>query len=335
MPQDKKSQKTIAYMQQSIVDINYLQVLPVFARVARHQSFSVAASELGLSTATVSRQIAQLERRVGVQLFVRTTRRVSLTEIGQKLYQRSNALLAMAEESLAEVSDLHLEPRGTLRITAPTMFGIKHLGALVSRFTECHPKIEVRMTISDDLENIGSGDFDIAVRITNHLDEGVIAKRLSSVNWVVCASPAYVQKFGAPQNPLDLQAHECCHYASLTKDNRWKFTKDDMEHSVPIGSRLHVNSSQIIAEHALSGRSIALLPTYLIGEYIQSGELVPLLTAYQPTINSSLYAIYSPSRYLTTKARRFLDFLVGAFGDPPYWEGGARSADFCVQQKST
>lgn len=295
-------------------------MLPVFSRVARHRSFSVAASELGLSIATVSRQIAELERRLGAQLFVRTTRRVSLTEIGEKLYQRSNALLAMAEESFAEINDLHAEPRGKLRVTAPMAFGIKHLGPLVSRFTECHPKIEIRMTISDDLENLGSGDFDIAIRITNHLDEGVIARRLSSINWVVCASPAYVQEFGAPKRPLDLQLHECCHYASLTKDNYWKFVKDGVEHSIPTQSRLHVNNSQIIAEHALSGRSIALLPTYLVGEYLQSGALVPLLTAYRPTINSSLYALYSPSRYLATKTRRFLDFLAKAFDDPPYWE---------------
>ncbi|MGD9945539.1 MAG: LysR substrate-binding domain-containing protein [Burkholderiaceae bacterium] len=316
------------------MDIDYLQALPVFARVARHQSFSVAASELGLSVATVSRQIAQLERRVGAQLFVRTTRRVSLTEIGEKLYGRSNKLLAMAEESLAEISDLHVEPQGTLRVTAPTMFGIKHLGALVSAFSECYPKTEVRMTISDDLKSLGSGDFDLAVRITNHLDEGVIAKRLSSINWVVCASPAYVEKFGAPKNPVDLQAHECCHYASLMKDDRWKFMKDGMEYSIPVGSRLHVNSSQIIAEHALANRCIALLPTYLVGEYLQSGELVRLLTDCQPSINSSLYAIYSPSRYLTAKVRRFLEFLVQAFEDPPYWEGGTRPAEFCLRPKS-
>ncbi|MCC7461196.1 MAG: LysR family transcriptional regulator [Gammaproteobacteria bacterium] len=302
------------------MDIDYLQALPIFVGVARYQSFSVAADELGLSTATVSRHIARLERRVGAQLFVRTTRNVALTEIGERFYQRSNALLATAAESLAEINDLQIEPRGTLRVTAPTMFGIKHLGALVSRFTECYPQVEVRMTISDDLENIGSGGFDIAVRITNHLDDGVIAKRLSPVNWVVCASPAYLQKFGTPQTPLDLRSHECCHYASLTKDERWNFTRGEMEQSVPVRSRFHVNSSHIISEHALSGRSVALLPTYLVGEYIQSGALVPLLTAFRPAINSSLYAIYSPTRYLTAKAKRFLDFLVEAFGDPPYWE---------------
>ena len=305
------------------MDISYLQALPIFDRVARYQSFSVAASELGLSVATVSRQIAQLEQRVGAQLFVRTTRRVSLTEIGEKLYGRSSKLLAMAEESLAEISDLHVEPQGMLRITVPTMFAIKHLGALVAAFTECYPRTEVRLTISDDLKNLASGDFDLAVRITNHLDEGVIAKRLSSINWAVCASPAYVRKFGAPRKPADLQAHECCHYASLMKDDCWEFMKDGMAYSIPVSSRLHVNSSQIIAEHALASRCIALLPIYLVGEYLQSGALVPLLTDCEPSINSSLYAIYSPSRYLTVKVRCFLDFLVKAFQDPPYWEGGA------------
>ena len=303
------------------MEVDHLRTIAVFARVARLRSFTAAADELGLSTATVSRQIAQLERKVGMQLFVRTTRHVSLTEIGETFFQRSSALLALAEESLEEINDLHAEPRGTLRVTAPRLFSVKHLGALISDFSERYPKVQVRLTVSDELENISGGDYDVAVRITNHLDDGVVAKRLAAINWIICASPEYIQKSGIPHTPEDLAAHECHFYASLIKNNRWTFTKDGHEYSTPVRSQFRVNSSQVIADHVLAGRGIAMLPTYLIGEYLQSGRLVPVLTAYRPTINSSLYAIYSPTRFLTTKVRSFLDLLAQAFSDPPYWEG--------------
>lgn len=300
--------------------LDYLQKIAVFVRVAQHLNFSTAAAELGLSTGTVSRQIARLEREIGVQLLIRNTRNVSLTEIGQQFYRRSNHLLSLAEESLAEIQDLDAEPRGTLRVTAPALFGVKHLGPIVTHFTQRYPKVHVRLSISDDLEKVSNGDFDVAVRITNHLDDGVIAKKLTSIKWVVCASPDYIRKHGAPETPADLKEHQCCHYPSMIKQDRWSFVRDKAEYEAPIHSRLQVNSSQIIAGHVLAGQGIAMLPTYLIGEHLKSEELIPLLTAYQPKINSALYAIYSPTRYLTAKVRHFLDLLTSSFADPPYWE---------------
>lgn len=304
------------------MDFDHLQNIAAFAKVARHNSFSAAARDLGLSTATVSRQIARLEQTVGAQLFVRTTRQVALTEIGEAFYRRSSAILLMAEESLSEARELQAEPRGTLRVTAPTLFGNMHLAQMISRFTDQYREVEVRLTVSDGLENISGGDHDVAVRITNHLDDGVVARRLTPINWVVCASPAYIERHGEPRHPHELQGHECCHYASLIRHDRWNFIKDEEEYSAAVHSRLHVNSSVIIASHALAGRAIAMLPTYLVGDYLRSGELRPVLTDYRPTVNSSLYAIYSPTRYLMAKVRCFIDVLSASFADPPYWEAG-------------
>lgn len=172
----------------------------------------------------------------------------------------------------------------------------------------------------ETFRNISAGDYDVAVRITNHLDDGVVARRLTPINWVVCASPAHLARHGVPKHPRDLADHECCHYASLIRQDRWSFIIDEEEYSVPVHARLKVNNSEIIASHALAGRAIAMLPTYLVGDHLRSGELRPLLTEYEPTVNSALYAIYSPTRYLMAKVRCFIDVLSASFADPPYWE---------------
>ena len=302
------------------MDTDSLALIGVFVRVARCMSFSGAAAELQVSTGTVSRQIARLEKKMGVQLLERSTRKVALTEIGKTFYESGSHILLLAEESIAQVQDLQLEPRGTLRLTAPMLFSIKHLGPLISRFTERYPNVEVQLKTSDQLESLAQGDFDIAVRITNHLDDGVIAKRLSSIHWAVCASPSYLAHHGTPATPAELTEHQCYHYPSVIKQGRWIFTRGDAVHNVPVRARLHVNSSQIIADHTLAGRGIALLPTYLVGEHLQAGRLVPLLAGYQPTVNSALYALYLPNRYMTAKVHCFLEMLQTAFVDPPYWD---------------
>ena len=302
-----------------------LTLISVFVRVARCMSFSGAAAELQVSPGTVSRQIARLEKKMGVQLLERSTRKVALTEIGSTFYESSSHVLQLAEESIAQVQDLQSEPRGTLRLTAPMLFSVKHLGPLISRFSERYPNVDVRLKTSDQLESLSQGDLDIAVRITNHLDDGVIAKRLTSIHWAVCASPRYLARHRAPNTPADLAEHECYHYPSVIKHGRWSFARGDSVYSVPVHARFHVNSSQIIADHALAGLGVALLPTYLVGEHLKSGTLKPLLPDYLPTINSALYALYLPNRYMTAKVHCFLEMLQETFVDPPYWDMPASS----------
>ncbi|WP_423456756.1 LysR substrate-binding domain-containing protein [Ottowia sp. VDI28] len=302
------------------MDTDSLSLIAVFVRVARCMSFSGAAAELHVSTGTVSRQIARLEKKMGVQLLERSTRKVGLTEIGKTFYESSRHILLLAEEAMSQVQDLQAEPSGTLRLTAPLLFSVKHLGPLISRFTERYPHVEVQLKVSDQLESLPLGDFDIAVRITNHLDDGVIAKRLASIHWAVCASPAYLARYGTPTMPADLTEHQCYHYPSVIKHGRWSFTRGDALYNVPTHARFHVNNSAIIADHTLAGLGIALLPSYLVGEHLQSGRLVQLLAGYTPTVNSALYALYLPNRYMTAKVHCFLEMLQAAFMDPPYWD---------------
>ncbi|OLL27526.1 hypothetical protein BTH42_32330 [Burkholderia sp. SRS-W-2-2016] len=304
------------------MDPNYFSLVAVFAQVARRASFSEAASELRLSTGTVSRKISELEQMLGVLLFERSTRKVCLTEIGCMFYDRSLQMLQFAEESSFIVQDLQTEPGGTLRITAPILFGTMHLGPLIRTFMDRHPKVRVELSVSDHLESLATGEHDIAIRITNHLDDTVVARRLATVNWAVCASPEYLGRRGSPAVPADLREHNCYHYPSVIKYGKWSFRKGDAEYTVPIRGRLQVNNSQIIADQVLAGMGIGLLPTYVVGEYMKTGQLIPLLQAYQPTVNSALYALYQPNRYMTGKVRRFIDLLRESIYDPPYWDSG-------------
>ena len=144
------------------MDTESLSLIAVFVRVARCMSFSGAAAELHVSTGTVSRQIARLEKKMGVQLLERSTRKVGLTEIGKTFYESSRHILLLAEEAMSQVQDLQAEPSGTLRLTAPLLFSVKHLGPLISRFTERYPHVEVQLKVSDQLESLPLGDFDIA-----------------------------------------------------------------------------------------------------------------------------------------------------------------------------
>lgn len=302
------------------MDPNYFSLIAVFVQVARRASFSEAAAELRLSTGTVSRKIAELEKIMSVRLLERSTRKVGLTEIGHMFYERSTQILQFAEESASIVQDLQTEPRGTLRITAPILFSSKHLGPLVQTFMERYPNVRVELSVSDHLESLATGNHDIAIRITNHLDDTVVARRLATVNWTVCASPDYLARHGTPVVPTDLKEHNCYHYPSVIKHGRWAFTRGDAEYTIPIQGRLQVNNSQIIADHVLAGMGIGLLPTYLVGDDVKSGRLVSLLPTYQPTVNSALYALYQPNRYVTAKVHRFIDLLREVFFDPPYWD---------------
>lgn len=302
------------------MELDYLHKIAVFARVAHHLSFSAAAAELGLSTGTVSRQVASLEQEIHVQLLVRSTRKVALSEPGQIFFERSKHLLSLAEESLAEIQDLHSAPRGTLKITAPRLFGVKHLSPMIAAYTDQHPMVDLRMHFGDSLESVLSGDFDVAVRITNHLDDGVIAMKLSPIRWVVCANYKYINKHGEPKTPKELQHHQCCHYPSIFKQDQWSFIKDNIVYDAPIRPKLQVNSSELIENYVLSGHGIAILPTYLAGEHLRTGALTPVLAAFRPNIDSSLYAIYPPTKYLPTKIRCFIDALKTSFTKTPYWE---------------
>lgn len=284
-----------------------------FVKVVEHGSFSEAGRSLRLSRSAVSKHVMELEHELGAQLLNRTTRSASPTENGRAYYERAVAILADLEEADLAVTRLQAEPRGLLRINAPMSFGTLHLGPELALFMEKYPELQIQLTLSDEqIDSVQEG-YDITLRIAELASSSMIARRLLSVPRVICASPAYVQRRGAPEHPKDLKNHDCLTYGFLATGNQWKLTGPDGEHWVQVPWRLCANNAEVLKQAALNGRGIALVPTFIASAALEAGTLVPLLEKYHaPEI--ALYAIYPPTRHLSVKVRLFIDFLVERFG---------------------
>jgi len=278
-----------------------LSGMRAFVKVVEHGSFSEAARSLRLSRSAVSKYVMELEQELGVQLLNRTTRSTSPTENGRAYYERALAILVDVDEADFAVTRLQAEPRGLLRINAPMSFGTLHLGPALADFT-----------LSDEQIDAVQEGFDVTLRVAELASSSLIARRLLGVERVFCASPAYIERRGAPEHPRDLRNHDCLSYGFLATGNQWKLTGPDGEHLVSVLWRLCANNAQVLSEAALKGRGIALLPNFIAGTALEAGALVPVLPNYHaPEI--ALYAIYPPTRHLSSKVRLFIDFLVARF----------------------
>jgi DNA-binding transcriptional LysR family regulator len=224
----------------------------------------------------------------------------------------------MAEADLA-VTRLQAEPRGLLRINAPMSFGVLHLGPALAPFLEKYPDLQIQLTLSDEQINSVQEGFDVTLRIADLASSSLIARRLLGVQRLFCASPQYIERRGAPEHPKDLKNHDCLTYGFLATGNQWKLTGPDGEHWVSVPWRLCANNAEVLKHAALNGRGIALLPTFIAGAEVDAGALVPVLQRYHaPEI--ALYAIYPPTRHLSSKVRLFIDFLIERFKERA-WSG--------------
>jgi DNA-binding transcriptional LysR family regulator len=296
-----------------------LSSLRAFLKVVEHGSFSEAARALRVSRSAVSKDVIALEQELGVQLLVRTTRSAAPTENGRAYYERAVAILADLEEADIAVAQLHAEPRGLMRVNAPMSFGTLQLGPALVAFMDKYPELQVQLTLSDEQLNAVQEGFDVTLRIAELASSSLIARRLLGVPRIFCASPEYIKRRGAPEHPKDLKSHDCLTYGFLATGNQWKLIGPDGEHSVPVPWTLCVNNAEVLRQAALAGRGIALLPTFIAGTALDDGALVPVLGAYHaPEI--ALYAIYPPTRHLSSKVRLFIDFLVERFSERS-WAG--------------
>lgn len=296
-----------------------LTSIRAFTKVVEHGSFSTAGRELRLSRSAISKYVRELEEELGVQLLNRTTRSASPTENGQAYYERCLAILAELEEADLAVSRLQEEPRGMLRVNAPMSFGTLHLGRAIADFMEKYPELKIQLVLSDQLIDPVQEGFDVTLRIAELGSSSLIARKIVLANRVICAAPAYLTRRGTPSHPRDLRDHDCLTYGHLATGNQWKLTGPDGDHWIQIHGTLCTNNAEILKDAALKGRGIALLPTFIAGADLQQGSLVGILSTYKPPA-LSLYAIYPQTRHLSVKVRLFIDFLVGRFGDRPYWD---------------
>jgi DNA-binding transcriptional LysR family regulator len=298
-----------------------LNEMITFARVVETKSFSAAALVLGTSKSMVSKQVSQLEHALGVRLLNRTTRSMSLTEIGSAYYEHCARIAQEIDAAGQTVSQLQVEPRGVLRMTTPVVFASLHLAPALKSFIQRYPQVEVELNASDRLVDVVEEGYDLAIRITSNPIPTMVARKLAAVRWVTCAAPEYLAEHGTPQAPQDLLQHQC-----LTNPGQsgygsgWRYWMDGREQVVNTHGSFRVTSSDVLIQLALGGMGLVLFPTYMVGQYLRSGRLVEVLADCVAYPNATLVATYMPNRYLQPKVRAFIDHLLETFGPEPYWD---------------
>lgn len=298
-----------------------LDGLVVFAKVVEAGGFSAAARELGLSKSAVSKRISALEDRLGARLLNRTTRRLATTEVGASFYERCARVVAEAEEAERAVTLLQAEPRGTLRVSVPMSFGVRHLAPTIAEFMTRHPDLRVDLNLNDRIVDLIEEGYDLAVRIARLPDSSLVARVLAPSRRVVCAAPAYWRRHGRPRQPEDLKHHDVLMYAYTLTGDELTFRGPDGPVSVKVSGRLCANNGDILLAAALDGLGVLATPTFLAGDELRAGRLEAVLGDYD-VANQSVYAVYPHNRHLSAKVRVFVDFLARRFGPEPYWDAG-------------
>src|SRR5471032_2204327 len=268
-----------------------IAAMKVFIRVAEAGSFVRAAEQLGLSTTATSRQVAELEEHLGARLLNRTTRSLSLTDAGRAYFERCEAILSDVEDAEALVGLQALNPSGVLRISAPIAFGAERLGALLAGFRARYPQLVVDITLADRMVDLVEEGIDLALRIATELDFSLVARRLTTVRIVLCAAPAYLVHRGTPRIPKDLVQHACLLYTNTARSNEWIFDGPTGRETVAVNGGWRANSGDLLRVAALEGEGIVCQPSFLVGEDLHQGRLVPLLPDYHLP-DFTMYAVY-------------------------------------------
>jgi DNA-binding transcriptional LysR family regulator len=279
-----------------------------FAAVAAESSFTNGGKRLGLSTKLVSKYVRQLEERLGVQLFNRTTRSVALTEIGQLYYERCLVLIEEFDEVESAVQDRHHRARGRIRMTAPTGFGEQHLPHLLAGFLRQEPDISIDLELTNRRVSLVEEGFDLGLRIASLTDSTMIARKLAPMRMVICAAPEYLKRTGRPGHPAALTTHDCIIDTNFRTASNWPFLIDGARTSVSVKGRFRVNAPRAAAEMARAGLGIALCPLYAVQAYIDTGQL-EILFADCEALDFGIYAIYPHNRHLTARVRVLVDYL--------------------------
>ena len=294
--------------------------LQAFVAVVEAGSFTAAADRLDVAKSAVSRRVSALEERLGVQLLRRTTRRLNLTDTGQSFYEHSARILADLDEAEAAVGQEHGELRGNLRVALPMSFGLRHMSKPIAEFNRRHPRVTFDLNLNDRRIDLVEEGVDVAIRIGRLADSTLIARRLFEARTVLCASPGYLEEHGTPHTPDDLLNHDCLAYSNLPDPGRWVCKDAASErHSVNVQVVMTASSGDFLCAAAAEGLGIALQPTFIAGDQIRRGDLLPVLTDYEWPVTLA-YAIYPPTRHLSYRVREFIDFIAAKFADTPSWD---------------
>lgn len=282
-------------------------------------SFTGAARHLRLAKSAISRRVSDLEARLGVQLMLRTTRALSLTDAGRALYQTSSQLLSDWREAEAAISDATSALQGHLRIGAPLSFGVTYLGPVILTFLKIHPDIAFDIDFSDRRIDLISEGVDVAIRIGQLQDSTLLARKICTVKTIAAASPAYLSAHGMPQVPADLKSHRQLRYGYSDKDG-WLFKGPGGETgTADVPERLRATNGDFLRDAALASEGIVLLPAFFISDDLRAGRLKRVLANYDwPVLG--IYAVYPPTRHMSARVRAFIEHVTDSFSKTPLWE---------------
>lgn len=299
--------------------------MAAFVRSVELGGFSAAARELGITPSALSKLVTRLEDRLGVRLINRTTRRLHLTPEGEAFFERSRRILAEIDEAEAEISRFGERPRGRLRLHTGVAFGLHQFAHAVPEFLERYPEIELDITVTDRLVDIVEEGVDLAIRIGALPDSSQHARLICTLKRVICASPAYLERYGTPQTPDDLARHNCLWVSSQPMLKRWPFDTEVGLRVVEVSGNVLANNAETVLQLALVGVGITRLADLIVGTPIRQGTLLPILTRWHHVDPVPLYAVYPHGKHRSPKVGAMVDFLVERFGHAPWRHDAASS----------
>lgn len=300
-----------------------LGAITLFTKVVEAGSFSEAGRQSNLAPSSVSRRIVELEAWIGATLFHRTTRRLNLTEVGRSFYERTRGILLDLEEARVVSAQLEDHPSGLIRLTIPASMEI-HLTAAMSDFQARWPAVTFSIMFTDHVVDLVAEGFDLAVRIGRMEDSTLKARKIGEAGRFLCASPSYLSRVGTPERPEELADHNCLTFRTHPGYNVWRFQSRDNDDRETIDVRasggFSANSGDALITPAKSGMGFVLLPEWLVGPPMKSGELVEALPAFLPVPHRTpLYAVHPYQRFVPPKVRTFVDYLADRFGGDYDW----------------
>ncbi len=291
-------------------DLNLFDGMVLFTQVVNNGGFSAASLVNGHSTSYISKEINKLETRLGVRLLHRTTRKISLTPEGEAFFKTCDQMIIDAEQALAVMNQVNVEPRGVLKISCPIGLGVSYLTPILSKYMELYPQVKLDLDFDDRHVDVVQEGYDLAIRATSKLvDSSLVCKKLSSFKAHTIASSDYLKKHGTPKVPADLSTHQCLSYGNLKHPTKWVYeTFDGKFESVEVPATVMCNSGSVKVQLVLQNKGICRLPEFYIEQELKSGQLIILFKDYKETV-IDLYALYPSRKHLSAKVRKLIDLM--------------------------
>jgi DNA-binding transcriptional LysR family regulator len=290
-----------------------------FVRAVEHNGFSAAARDLGVSPSAISKLVTRLERRLGVRLLQRSTRRLALTAEGEIYFDRAQRITSDIADAESEVMRFGVRPRGRVRMSLGTAFATYALVPALPEFVQRYPEIVLDLVVTDRVVDLVESGADLAIRVGPLGDANLGARRIGDLERVICAAPAYLERFGVPHSPEDLEQHNCLTLTGIPGQTEWPFRgPDGAVDAITVKGNLTVNNAETLFELALLGLGVIRLADIIVGPAIRSGRLVPILTdAHQPE-PLPVHAVFAPLRHRPPKLGAVIDFLLEKFASMPW-----------------